>query len=141
MAAQREILELFGIYKDCAYRKDADRLAAIYDDEVLVFDMWAAFSVSGKAAWKDEIRKWLGSLGDERVVVEFSGIQSALDGSVAFASACAGYAAVAADGKILRSMKNRFTWNLAKKKGQWLIVHQHTSVPIDGKTAQGIFDA
>jgi ketosteroid isomerase-like protein len=136
-----EIQRLFEVYKESVYQKDHIRLAGIYDDEILVFDMWSKFRVSGKRAWAEDIRAWLSSLGEERVAVEFSEIESRMDATLAFASAFVSFKAVAADGTIIRSMKNRLTWNIAKRGEDWLIVHQHTSVPIDGKTTKAIFDA
>jgi ketosteroid isomerase-like protein len=135
-----EIRRLFEVYKESVFQKDPIRLAGIYDEGIIVFDMWSKFRVSGKGEWAEEIRSWLSSLGDERVVVEFSEIESMRDEVIAFASAFVSFKAVAADGSELRSMKNRLTWNIAKRGEDWLIVHQHTSAPIDSATTKAIFN-
>ena len=38
----------------------------------------------------------------------------------------------------MRSMQNRLTWVLMRTDGGWLIVHEHTSVPISFSDTRGI---
>ena len=40
------------------------------------------------------------------------------------------YTAISPTGEELRSMQNRLSWVLKSEGGQWLIIHEHTSVPI-----------
>ena len=82
---------------------------------------------------------WFGSLGKERVVVEFSDAQSIVTADLAVVHAFANYKAVDADGMELRSMDNRLTMTLRRQADGWKIVHQHTSSPIEVGTAQVMF--
>jgi ketosteroid isomerase-like protein len=57
---------------------------------------------------------------------------------LALLSATGRYAAIAADGKEVRSMQNRFSWGLKRVGNAWKIVHEHTSVPIGFSDLKGI---
>lgn len=82
---------------------------------------------------------WFGSLGDERVEVEFHDVRSSIGEDIAFGHAAVTFAGVSAQGERLRSMTNRLTLNLVKKEGLWKIVHEHSSLPIDMESGKAIF--
>lgn len=136
--AGRVVARLAGEYAEAALRKEPERLAAIYADDVLAFDMWGRHSVAGKAAWLAEIRGWLGGLGGERVKVDFQDLRAELSGDAGFATALVRYAALDPAGAELRSMVNRLTWGLRRRQGAWFVAHQHTSAPLDAE-ARAIF--
>lgn len=123
--------DFFTIYKQTAWNKDIDGMIALYDDEVLIYDMWAKGYQTGLVEWSGEIKDWLSSLGEEKVNVIFEMITIHESGDVGFASALVSYQAIAPDGNILRSMKNRITVGFQKKNTGWKVIHQHTSAPIN----------
>ena len=43
-------------------------------------------------------------------------------------------------GEKLRQITNRFTYGLKKVNESWVIVHQHSSLPIDMETGKGSFN-
>jgi ketosteroid isomerase-like protein len=133
------ILQVLDGYKAAVFAKDVDTFVALYDRDVLVFDMWGVWSYNGIAAWREMAAGWFGSLGTERVVVDFSDAQTIVAQDLAVAHAFVTYKAVTADGVDLRSMNNRLTVTLRQKGDGWKIVHQHTSAPIDFETAKVIF--
>ena len=57
--------------RDAVFARDVDAFAALYDQDVHVFDMWGGWSLRGIAAWRRMAEGWFGSLGDERVRVTF----------------------------------------------------------------------
>jgi uncharacterized protein (TIGR02246 family) len=132
------IAALFDAYRDAVWNKDADAFLALYAPEVRIFDTWGAWSHEGIAAWAQSVRGWLGAPGGERVAVTVGDIALTGGTDVAAASACVTYAAIAPDGKKLRSMQNRLSWVLARRDGAWAIVHEHTSVPIGHGDLKGI---
>ena len=133
------ILQILDDYKAALFAKDVDTFVALYDQDVLIFDMWGVWSYSGVASWRDMVEGWFGSLGTERVVVDFSGVQTIVVQDLAVAHAFQTFKAVNVDGVELRSMDNRLTATFRQKDGRWKIVHQHTSAPIDRNTATVIF--
>jgi ketosteroid isomerase-like protein len=126
-------------YKAAVFAKDVDSFVALYDRDVLVFDMWGVWSYNGIASWRQMTAGWFGSLGTERVVVDFSDAQTMVAHDLAVVHAFVTYKAVSADGVDLRSLDNRLTMTLRHKDDGWKIVHQHTSAPIDLDTAKVIF--
>jgi ketosteroid isomerase-like protein len=133
------ILQVLDDYKAAVFAKDVDSFVALYDEDVLVFDMWAVWSYDGIASWRDMAAGWFGSLGNERVIVDFSDARTTVGQDLALVDAFVTYKAVTADGVELRSMDNRQTMALRRKNDGWKIIHQHTSSPIDVDTAKVIF--
>ncbi|GHD63111.1 YybH family protein [Jeongeupia chitinilytica] len=125
-------------YKAAVYAKDVDAFAALYADDVLIFDMWGAWSVRGLNAWRDSARGWFDSLGEERVVVDILQAQSTRAGTLIVGHAVLTFTATAADGQILRSQSNRLTMALKRVEDTWKIIHEHTSAPLDFRTQQAM---
>ena len=82
---------------------------------------------------------WFGSLGDERVVVEFSELQRIVAADLVVARACVRYTAVDATGAPLRSLNNRMSIALRRVGEAWKVVHEHSSSPIDPDTTKAMF--
>ena len=133
-----QVESLFETYKNAVFQKDAEAFAAIFDSNVRVFDMWVLWSYDGLTDWKEMAKEWFGSLGTERVVVTFDGIQIEESGEMALATAYVRFAAIAESGDEIRYLQNRLTWVARKKEGRWIIIHQHTSSPIDFGTMKVI---
>ena len=132
--AEREILRLFDAYAAALFAGDIAAFVALYDADVRVFDLWNAWSYDGIAAWRRTVMEWFGSLGDERVRVDTHEIRTVVTGELAIASAFVTYTGLATDGSPRKSMDNRLTWGLRRRGDRWVIVHEHTSTPIDPET-------
>lgn len=133
------ILQVLKDYQAAVWAKDVDAFVALYERDTVVFDMWGAWSHNGIASWRAVVEGWFGSLGRERVIVDFSDAQTIAAAELAVVHAFANYKAVDADGLELRSMDNRLTMTLRLQADGWKIVHQHTSSPIEVGTAQVVF--
>lgn len=123
--------DFFDLYKKAAWGKDVKGMISLYAEDVLIFDMWGKGYIKGLTEWSDVIHGWLTSLKDENVNVTFEMIDIHESGDTAFGSALIQFQAIAANGEVLRSMKNRITVGLVKTNGAWKVKHQHTSAPID----------
>jgi len=135
-SAVRSVLEG---YKAAVFARDVDAFVALYDADLQVFDMWGQWSHRGLAAWRTMATQWFGSLGTERVVVDFSEVQTVVSPDLAVAHAFVTYTAIDAGGAKLRSLDNRMTVALKLQGGVWKIVHEHSSAPIDFETTKAIF--
>jgi len=131
-----DVGSLLEAYRGAVHAKDVDAFVAIFADDVRVFDMWGAWSHDGIDAWREMAEAWFGSLGDERVRVEFDDVQTTVGEDVAVLSAFVTFAGLSADGNELRSMNNRLTWGLRKTAGTWKVVHEHTSAPVEMATGK-----
>ncbi len=132
------VTQVLDAYKAAVFAKDVDALVALYDQNVCVFDMWSKWSYDGLDAWRGAVTDWFGSLGSDRVAVEFEEVQTIMAQEVAIVHAFVIYKGVSAEGEALalRAMTNRLTWALGQKGGDWKIVHEHTSAPVNFKTAK-----
>jgi len=129
-----EIGEVAARYVAAVFDKDAAAFLALYDEAVVVFDMWDAWSYQGRDALAGMVHDWFGSLGDDRVGVRFEPVMSRVDGDWAVWCAIVRYAGLNAAGDELRSMENRMSWTLRRGPDGWRIVHQHSSSPADFAT-------
>lgn len=123
-------------YKAAVFAKDVDAFAALYDEDVRVFDLWGAWSYTGADTWRRVAHDWFGSLGAERVAVAVDDMQATVGHDVAVVHAFLTYTSVSAEGQALRSMQNRLTWALRRRGVAWKIVHEHTSAPVDFETSK-----
>lgn len=133
------IKDFFTIYKRSAWEKDAKSMIELYDDNVLVFDLWEHGYQVGLKNWSAAIEDWLGSLGTESVNVQFDMVDIHEGEELGWATAVVQFEEVTYDNHILRSMKNRMSLGLVKKEGQWKVQHQHTSAPISDELS-ALFD-
>jgi uncharacterized protein (TIGR02246 family) len=139
MSDQDQIQSILEAYKTAVRAKDADAFVALFDDDVQVFDMWGQWRYEGAKAWHSMAKEWFGSLGDDQVTVEFSDIEILASETVAAAHATVTFTGFSASGEKLRSMDSRLTWALRKSPdGQWRVLHEHTSAPLDSETLKGI---
>jgi ketosteroid isomerase-like protein len=125
------IQDFFTIYKQSALDKDTDGMIKLYDENVVIFDMWTHGFQTGLTEWSSAIIDWLGSLGEEKVNVIFEMIDIKESDQVGFASALVTYQAITTEDTVIRSMKNRVTLGFIKTQDVWKVVHQHTSAPIN----------
>jgi ketosteroid isomerase-like protein len=125
--------EFFTIYKQSAWTKDTESMTALYHDDVVIFDMWQHGYQKGLTHWSVSINNWLGSLGEEKVNVNFEMIEVHEGGNAAFGNAVITYQAITQDSKILRSMRNRITVGFLRQNDGWKVAHQHTSSPINSE--------
>ena len=133
MTGTDTIEELLDAYRAAVEARDVDALVGLYAGDVTVFDTWR-WSYDGGGEWRSNVAEWFGSLGDERVGVEWDDVRTVAGEDLAAVHAVITYKGIAADGRELRAMQNRLTWTLRRLDGAWRIVHEHTSAPADFAT-------
>ncbi|HEY8912146.1 SgcJ/EcaC family oxidoreductase [Lacisediminihabitans sp.] len=126
-------------YAAAVNAKDVDAFAAIYDDDVHIFDSWGRWQYSGIDEWRAMATGWFESLGDETVEVGFADLRSVVGDDVAFGHAAVTFTGISATAERERAMTNRLSIGLHKKDGVWKVVHEHTSLPIDMESGSAIF--
>ncbi|RAX48362.1 DUF4440 domain-containing protein [Arthrobacter sp. AQ5-05] len=107
--------------------------------DVHVYDASGKFEFVGAGTWRAMAADWFGSRGAEAVRVDFSDVRVLAGEKVAMLSAAATFTAFSADGRKLRSLTNRMTMGLELRDSRWLVVHEHSSLPVDMETGRGIF--
>ncbi len=127
-------------YEAAVFNKDVDAFAALYDPSARIFDMWGVWLHADLGAWRDMARAWFDSLGSELVKVSFGDVHTCVAPGLAVAHAFVSYAAIDVDGTELRSLQNRMSVVLALKGASWLVIHEHTSSPVDPATGKVLLD-
>ena len=128
-----QIGRIFERYRSAVHARDIEAFIALYSRDVRVFDTWGIWSYEDASAWRNAVSQWFTSIAkeaEETVTVNANDIRIAGVTDLASASAIVTYAAISATGRTLRRMQNRLTWTLARQGGNWLIVHEHTSMPV-----------
>ncbi len=133
--AVRQVLDAYGA---AVYAKDVAGFVALYAPDMVVFDMWGVWAYNGVAAWHGMVTEWFGSLGSERVLVEAHDVEVMADGNLAAMHAFVTIKGLSAAGEELRAMQNRYSWVLRRMAGEWKIVHEHSSAPLDFETSTAI---
>jgi uncharacterized protein (TIGR02246 family) len=131
MTDDGDVRDLLTRYSECAYAKDVDQFMTMYAPDVRIFDLWGSWELIGSDAWRDGIAGWFGSLGDDRVVVDFDDVDVCVSGDLATVAAMVGYSGETATGERVRQMANRLTWVLNRVDGAWRVIHEHTSAPVE----------
>ncbi|MHA7140439.1 MULTISPECIES: YybH family protein [unclassified Arthrobacter] len=131
---EESITQVLEQYAAAVFGKDVDALLALYDDDVRVFDLWDVWSHQGADPWRESVAGWFASVGDERVRVDFDDVQTLVTEDLATVHAIITYRDIGPDDVEQDSMQNRLTWVLGRRDGDWKIVHEHTSAPVNGET-------
>lgn len=135
MSTPNPVTELLDRYRAAVQGKDVEAFVAVYDDNVRVFDMWARWAYTGLDEWRQMAEDWFGSIGDDRVEVEFQEVRSLASADIAVVHAFVTFRGLSPTGEELRAMDNRLTWTLrTTDEGAWKVIHEHTSAPIDSET-------
>ena len=130
-----DLQQVMDAYQDAVYARNVPAFMALYDGQVRVFDLWETW-VYDRAAWQGAATQWFGSLGNERVAVVWSEVQTHAGAEIATLSALITYQGVSGEGQTLQAMQNRLTWVLTRRGEGWKIVHEHTSAPVSGETSK-----
>ena len=138
-SASNPVHAVLNAYASAVYAQDVDAFMQLYADDARVFDTWEVWAFEGNSDRRPIIAQWFASLGTERVRVSFEDVQVTQGEEVAVLSAISTFAAISAEGEMLRSMQNRLTWALKRSGGAWLIQHEHTSTPIGFADQKAIF--
>lgn len=122
-------------YQKTVLNKDLEAFMRLYDESLQVFDMWGPdWESIGLAPWRALTEEWFSSLGEEKVAVTFEKVLGSEQNGTAYFSAFVKFAALSPENKVLRFLHNRMTGILVLKNGEWKMVHQHTSGPINPET-------
>ncbi|MBW3112626.1 nuclear transport factor 2 family protein [Bacillus sp. MCCB 382] len=129
-------------YKSAIHERDVERFVSIYDPNVHIYDCWGHWESKGLAAWQENVTEWfIGLKADGEILkVDFQDVVIEETADLAFAHCAVTFAAhKESDGEKLRQITNRFTFCMKKVRDTWLIVHEHSSLPISMEDGKGMF--
>jgi ketosteroid isomerase-like protein len=130
--AKAEIRRLINDRIDAVRAKDVNRATSSVAHDVMAFDVVDAFQQAGIEAMRERAASWFSSF-ENAIGVEVRDLTVCVSGDTAFAHSLNRYF-----GKLKRGgtidVCVRVTLCLRRIKGQWLITHEHNSVPFNSKS-------
>jgi|ERR1700730_399142 uncharacterized protein (TIGR02246 family) len=118
--------------------KDIDALVSSYAPDVLAFDVVNPLQSTGSDAIRKRLQEWLSSFQGP-VGFEIRGLSIAIGDEVAFCHGLSGVSGTRADGGGI-NMWYRTTVCYRKIDGEWIITHEHNSVPFNMESGKASLD-
>lgn len=130
---------LISRYTAAATALDKDALLALYAPDVRLFDLMRPWQIRGIGAWDASVARWFADVGTDPEVTA-SDVDVKTTAGMAVLTMRMDYYHVNAEGK-REGMPNRLTWVAVPNGDDWMIVHEHTSVPLNEETMSPVFEA
>jgi uncharacterized protein (TIGR02246 family) len=138
MTTNDEIRQLVDASAAAVRTKNVDALMSNFAPDVLTFDVVGPLQAIGTDAARNRTEEWFASFeGPIGYQVRDLTITAADD--IAFCHSLNQVSAMRTDGQKLE-MWWRATLGLRRIDGNWLITHQHNSVPFDGESGRAAID-
>lgn len=134
-----EIKAVLDQYAEAVWNKDTEKFLALYDHNIHVYDAWQQWEYTGIQDFRTLPIAWFNDLGSDRVKVTFKDPTIQENDQLASIWTTVLYSAYDKADKPLRSISNRMTMILEKQADEWKIIHEHTYIPVDMETGQGVF--
>jgi uncharacterized protein (TIGR02246 family) len=134
--ARTEIKALEDQFVAAIKAKDLDAIMKVYvpDQTLFVFDVTPPRQYVGAAAYRKDWQEFLDSF-DGPITFELTDLDIAADDNLAYSHSIQRVAGTDKKGKKL-DLTVRVTDVYKKINGNWLVIHEHVSVPVDLDTAK-----
>jgi ketosteroid isomerase-like protein len=114
--------------------KDAGAVIAHYAPDVLVFDVQPPLKVAGADAYRQNFERWFAVI-DGPIGYEIADLQISAGEDVAFSHSLCKVTSKRLNGE-RADYWVRVSSGFRKLRGEWMITHEHVSLPIDMRTMQ-----
>ena len=118
--------------------KDINALMAHYAPDMVTFDLRPPLQVQGVDAYRKNFEAWFASVQGP-IDFEIRDLRITMSDDVAFCSYLGHVKSTRTTGE-KADYWVRVTSGLQKMNGQWMIAHEHVSVPLNMETMQGALD-
>jgi ketosteroid isomerase-like protein len=138
VSTQSELKALFDRRSEGARLKDIDRLMAVYSPDIVYFDLVPPLQYTGSAALRARFLDWFGRF-DGPIGQEIHDVTVIDSGDVAVA-----WMLIRAHGTLTNGREVgywvRVTNGCQRSDGEWLINHEHVSLPVDLGSGRAVMD-
>jgi uncharacterized protein (TIGR02246 family) len=131
---QAQIVKLIDNWADANRRRDIDARMSNYSKNVSMFDVVEPLQYLGWDAVRNRAAEWFATF-DGPLDFDMHDLRIATDGDVAFSHSLNHVAGTKRDGKKL-DMWWRATVCYRKMNDQWMVTHEHNSVPFNTENGQ-----
>lgn len=135
MSSETEVKARFEQLADAIRHKDLAGVIEIYAEDVDSFDVIDPLRYQGKGTGMERTKKWFETF-DKNIAVEVLDLTVKASDTVAFTYSLNRYIEESSTGADKIDMWVRVTFGWEKRDGEWLIVHQHNSVPFNPETGK-----
>jgi uncharacterized protein (TIGR02246 family) len=114
--------------------KDLEAVLRLYAEDVVAFDLVAPLQHRGREGLKKRLAEWFASFSTD-IDYELRDVELSVSGDVAFDHHLTHVHATNRSGQVI-DMWFRESVGYRSVSGQWLVVHQHSSVPMNMTNGQ-----
>lgn len=136
--AEAEIRALIEQRADAVRAKDVETAMARVAPDVVSFDVVDPLQHVGSASLRERVNAWFSSF-DGPIGVDMRDLVIAAGTDTAFSNSLNRYQAAKTDGGRI-NMWVRVTTCYRRVSGQWMITHEHNSVPFDPESGKASLD-
>src|SRR5215471_4943334 len=129
---EQSIRDMYDKWGKAMQAKDINGIMTIYDSSVVAFDAFPPREYNGKAAYQKDYEGFLAAFPGP-LKENIPEMKVSVSGDIAYVFGADHWTVTAQDNKSIE-MVFRFTDVLQKENGQWKIVHEHLSFPVDATT-------
>nr|WP_067056447.1 SgcJ/EcaC family oxidoreductase [Mucilaginibacter sp. L294] len=120
------------------YNRDEHAVLSVYAPDVVSFDLAPPLQNKGITGIKERLQGWFASYMGH-ITQKVADVNILVNGEIAFSHSLTRTYGTSIQGEDL-DMWYRTTTCYKKTNGQWLIVHEHVSDPVDFETGKTLFD-
>lgn len=131
-----EIRERLNQWTQALRAKNLDALMALYAPDTITFDLMPPSQVDGADRCRENFKRWFAAMPGP-IAYEFHGLRITTGDDVAFCHGLGHVTATRANGE-KADYWVRVTVGLQKRDGQWLMIHDHVSMPIEMETRKAV---
>jgi uncharacterized protein (TIGR02246 family) len=136
--AKTQIATVFANWQKAFEAKDVNGVMVMYAPDVTAFDIVPPLQFKGADAYRKDYVAFFGQF-DGPIRVDVPNMQVETGGDVALAYGLERITGKMKDGTPV-DMWLRYTEGLKRIGGQWRVVHEHISVPVDMGTGKAVMD-
>lgn len=134
---EQELLRVIENFTDAIEKKDLEMIMSFYAPEIVAFDMMTALKYEGTSDWRKVWQQALPMM-DGHLTSEMRDLSIDVAQDVAICHSLINVKLTG--GSLNHDTWMRWTAGFHRTNGNWLITHEHTSVPVDTQTGKAMMD-
>jgi uncharacterized protein (TIGR02246 family) len=133
-----QIRERLQAWTQALHAKDLNALMALYAPDTVTFDLMPPSQVRGADQYRKNFERWFAAMPGP-IDYDIHDLRITMSDDVAFCHNLSHINATKANGE-KADYWVRVTVGFQKRNGQWMMIHDHVSMPFDMKTGKAVPD-
>lgn len=131
-----QIRERLDAWTQALHAKDLDALMALYAPDTITFDLMPPSQVDGADRYRKNFERWFAAMPGP-IDYEMHDLRITTGDEVAFCHSLNHVKATRANGE-KADYWVRVTVGFQRRNGQWLVIHDHVSMPMDMQSEKAV---